>query len=352
MEKVNVLMCCSDLSVQGGMVSVLKNYLNYENWGKYNIIFVPTHVEKNKLIVAAYFALSYLKICKLLKKEKIEIAHLHTAERGSFYRKAMLVRLLKKHGVKTVMHHHAAEFELFYNNCNEKQKECIRKTLELTDLNIVLSKRLVPMITEKAHKANVQVLYNAVPTYEENPYNINAKGILFLGRLGKRKGTYDLLSAIKKIDTELNPDISFYLCGDGEVEEVKKKIVELGLSHRIKHVGWIEKVEKDALYPNIMLNVLPSYNEGLPMSILETMAYGIPNISTKIASIPEVLKDGDNGYLIEPGDVDSLANRLLELCSNASLRSEFSNKEYTFICENFSLNKNLEILKTFYAKLV
>ena len=216
----------------------------------------------------------------------------------------------------------------------------------------MLSKRLVPMIKDKAPKANVQVLYNAVPTFEKNPYNTNAKGVLFLGRLGKRKGTYDLLSAIKKIDSKLNTDICFYLCGDGEVEEVQKKIVELGLSHRIKHVGWMEKAEKDALYPNIMLNVLPSYNEGLPMSILETMAFGIPNISTKIASIPEVLKDGENGYLIEPGDVDGLANRLLELCSNATLRSEFSNKGYTFVCENFSLKKNLEILKSFYSELL
>ena len=53
-----------------------------------------------------------------------------------------------------------------------------------------------------------------------------------------------------------------------------------------------------------MVNILPSYNEGLPMTILETMAYGIPNISTSIASIPEVLHNNDNGFLVKPGDID------------------------------------------------
>ena len=110
-KKINVLMCCSELSVKGGMVSVVKNYLNYNNWGEYNIIYVPTHTEKNKLVVFLYFIISYIKILKMAMFGNIEIAHLHTAERGSFYRKAILVRTLKRFGIKTIMHHHAAEFE-------------------------------------------------------------------------------------------------------------------------------------------------------------------------------------------------------------------------------------------------
>ena len=53
---------------------------------------------------------------------------------------------------------------------------------------------------------------------------------------------------------------------------------------------------KNRIYKTIAINVLPSYNEGLPMSILETMAYGIPSITTNIASIPEVVVDGVNGF--------------------------------------------------------
>ena len=76
-----------------------------------------------------------------------------------------------------------------------------------------------------------------------------------------------------------------------------------------------------------MLHVLPSYREGLPMSILETMGQGIPNISTRIASIPEVIQDGENGFLITLGDVEALQNRILKLVSEDRLRRNFQKKE-------------------------
>ena len=101
-----------------------------------------------------------------------------------------------------------------------------------------------------------------------------------------------------------------------------------------------------------MCNVLPSYNEGLPMTILETMAYGIPNISTSIASIPEVLHNNDNGFLVKPGDIDALAEVLKKIIENSSLREEFSQKSYQLITKSFSLDKNIEILKSYYKSLI
>lgn len=352
MKKIDVLMCCSDLSVQGGMVSVIKNYLEYGNWNEYNIIYIPTHIEKNKILVALYFLYAYFKINKVIKEKTIKIAHLHTAERGSFYRKAILTRSLKKHGIKIVMHHHAAEFELFYNNSSKKQKQYINETLELADLNIVLSKGLVSMIKSKAPNANVKVLYNAVPTYKFNPYNKEATGVLFLGRLGQRKGVYDLLNVIKKIDNIIDDKIKFYFCGDGDINNIKEKIKILNIEHRIEYIGWINEKEKKSLYPKIMINVLPSYNEGLPMSILETMAYGIPNISTNIASIPEVIQNGKNGFLIKPGDVETLSSTIIELWSKPELRMEFSIQAYELIRSKFSIDNSIERLKMLYSDLL
>ena len=115
-------------------------------------------------------------------------------------------------------------------------------------------------------------------------------------------------------------------------------------------------MEKRFLAPkeiaNAMVNVLPSYNEGLPMTILETMAYGIPNISTSIASIPEVLHNNDNGFLVKPGDIDALAEVLKKIIENSSLREEFSQKSYQLITKSFSLDKNIEILKSYYKSLI
>lgn len=351
-NKIKVLMCCSTLDTKGGMVSVTKNYLDYKDWGKYNIKFVPTHFDTNKYVVIMYFGIQFIKIVFSVWFGGYRIAHLHTAERGSFWRKAFLLSFFHLYGIKVVMHHHAAEFEDFYSKCSDASKEKIHNTLEEADLNIVLSERLIPIIKEKAPHANVRVLYNAVHTYNSNPYNINGKYILFLGRLGKRKGAYDLLKCIKMLDDKIPHDIQFCMCGDGEIEQVKDKIKESGIGHRIAHVGWIDCKQKQKFLSNTIINVLPSYNEGLPMAILETMAYGIPNISTNIASIPEVLHDGENGFIIVPGDIKTLSDRVVSLLIDAGLRASFSRESYMLITKCFSLETNISKLKTFYNSLI
>lgn len=348
---MKILMCGSKLNVKGGMVSVIKNYLSYDKWNEYEIKYIPTHVESNKLCVSIYFLFAYIKILFLVIRKKVDVAYFHTAERGSFYRKAILVRLMHKFGVKTVMHHHAAEFEEFYDGLSEKKKNFVNKTLEMATLNIVLSNRLIPMITDKAPNANVKVLYNAVKVYDKNPYNKNAIEILFLGRLGKRKGTYDFLDAIKRIEDRLPDDIKVNLCGDGDVEEVSVRVKELKLENRIKHIGWIDSTKKAEIFSNTIINVLPSYNEGLPMTILETMAYGIPNISTSIASIPEVIRNGENGFLIQPGEIEKLGNYILDLCNNEQLRNEISQISWREIKDNFALDVHIEQVKKYLSDL-
>ncbi len=344
-------MCSSSLKVKGGMVSVVKNYLNYPHWEGVKINYVPTHIEANKFVLMVYFAVACIRILWLALCERPDVAHLHVAERGSFYRKAFLVRALRRLGIRVILHHHGAEFELFYNSLSPKGKQYVNKILRMADLNIVLSRHLVSMITDKTPEAKVQVLYNAVYAPPANPYDIKADKVLFLGRLGQRKGVYDLLEAIRRTDKDLPEGVKFLLCGDGEVEEVSRKAKALGIEHRIAHVGWVDGKQKEDFMKQSMINVLPSYNEGLPMAILETMAQGIPNISTSIASIPEVLHDGKNAFLIRPGDVDALCRCLLKLVGDEDLRMAFSRKSYGLIKEVFSLDANIHKLKELYADM-
>jgi len=123
------------------------------------------------------------------------------------------------------------------------------------------------------------------------------------------------------------------------------------MEHRIAHIGWIDGEQKKEFLKNTCVNVLPSYNEGLPMTILETMSYGIPNISTNIASIPEVIKDGETGYLIEPGDIDGLCESILKCVSDKEKLLQFSQNSYELIKQNFALDKHIEKLVVWYEEL-
>lgn len=346
-----ILMCGSRTDVKGGIVSVIKNYLKYEGWDEYKIDFLPTHIETNKIKESFFFLRAYVLLIFWGLFRDYDIVYLHTAERGSFYRKSIIFWTMHFLRKKVVLHHHAAEFDDFYKNSCKIMQKYICKTLERVDLNIVLSERLISMIKSKAPNANVEVLYNAVDVRNKNPYNTKARNILFLGRLGERKGVYDLLQVISDLDSNLDEAIGFYLCGDGEIDRVNEKINEFGIKHRIKHVGWIDAKQKYEFFENTMINVLPSYNEGLPMTILETMAYGIPNISTNIASIPEVIISNENGILIQPGDLDALKEAIIYLTESTEVRYNMSFSAWSQIYSNFTIDSSVKILKEYLDRV-
>lgn len=352
MKKMKVLIVGSDLKVKGGMVSVIRNYIDEKNWSHSEITYIPSYIENSLLPMLTYYLKAIILIQKHLMSKQVDLVHLHMSERGSFYRKSTLIMLCKLYRVKIILHHHGAEFENFYLFSNKVVKRYIRYILNTVDLNLVLSHRLVPMLQGIQPKAKVKVLYNAVRNYPNIRYNPLAKGVLILGRLGERKGTYDLLRAIRYLDQRLPKELIFYLCGDGEIDQVEDLVIDYRIEHRIGHIGWIDAAKKEEILKDTMIHVLPSYNEGLPMSILETMAYGIPNISTRIASIPEVILHEKNGYLIEPGDLEALAIYIEKLVKDTKLRTAMSQQAYRMIQQRFSIENHMERLEQYYKKVI
>lgn len=347
-----VLMVGSDLSVKGGIVSVIKNYLDYDRWNDTDISFVPTHLEGSAWKKAWFFLKSLTKIRKLLDSHTFDAVHIHLSERGSFTRKAIVLGLAKRKRCKVILHHHGAEFLEFYRQSSERKQKRISRVINQADINLVLSRRLVSIYKEISPGAKVQCLYNSVKTPEQNQYNPEAREFTMLGRLAERKGTLALLDTIHMIDSVLPPDVKFNLCGDGNLELVKSKIKELQIEHRIGFLGWIDGNKKDEILNRTMAHVLFSYNEGLPMSILETMGRGIVNIATKVAAIPEVISDRETGFLVEAGDREQLAQVLLEVSSSASLRKQISDRAFALIAEEFSLETGIRRTEEFYREIV
>lgn len=351
--KLRVLMCCSDIhTYQGGMVSVVKNYLAWEKWEDVQICFVPTHIEGSRLKKSLYFLRAYFRIWGMLRKKEVDIAHLHVAERGSFYRKSFLLRLCRHYRVPVILHHHAAEFESFYENLSARQKKYVKDTFAAASVNLVLGEYWKKGLPGSLSPENTQVLYNAVSVPEIMPRRNKADGLLFMGRLGKRKGVYELLEALKQIDGALPEHIRCCLCGDGEKEQVLERIRELGLEKRVSCAGWIDGAQKEAILADTAVNILPSWNEGLPMTLLESMARGIPSITTRIAAIPEAVSDGWNGILIQPGDAEGLARAILNLTSDPELLSAMGKNSYETVREHFSMERHMEKLTAVYRTVL
>ncbi len=104
------------------------------------------------------------------------------------------------------------------------------------------------------------------------------------------------------------------MAGDGDIDRCKQIVEEKNLKSNIFIVGWADFDKKLELLKKSSVLVLPSYNEGLPMAILEGMACGKAIISTTVGAIQEVVKKKKNGILIEPGDVEKLSEALIRYC--------------------------------------
>lgn len=350
-DKSKVLMVGPDLSVKGGMKTVVNQYLSSKEWKNTELIYVPTYIEKNNIVKLLFFVKQYSKILGICMKKNVSLMHIHVSERGSFWRKAAVLLLGKKAGIPTVLHHHGAEFVEFYENAKPWIKQKIVSIINAADVNIVLSDYQLQRMEKLFPEARFQVLYNGIEIESKNHYKGSEKGILFVGRLGKRKGVYDLLEALKNIDDQLGEDVKVYLCGDGEVAHVKETIKSLKLSHRIGHVGWCSKQELQELYEKTGIYVLPSYHEGLPMALLEAMSYGIPCISCCIDAIPEVLETDTNGILIHPGNIEELQNAILKLINNDIIRRNMSKQAYHTVCSQFSISEKIIQLENLYSNM-
>ena len=153
---------------------------------------------------------------------------------------------------------------------------------------------------------------------EESFYNVPAKPIaatprlVCVGRLCEQKGQLLLLEAAKNLH-DAGMDFELILAGDGEMRaEIESLIVQYQLQDKVKITGWISSDEVRNYILSAQALVLPSFAEGLPVVIMEAMSLRRPVISTYIAGIPELLIQGDNGWLCAAGDVEALTKAMRE----------------------------------------
>lgn len=351
---MNVLMIGVDKTSLGGMLTVAQNYMNSEEFcKKTNLIYIPSTTHGNKLKKLMFSLKAYFKITKTIKQKNIDIVHVHMSHGGSSIREGLIMRKARKLGCKTIAHLHSASFQEWYKKLSKVSKNIVTTMMQYADVIIALGeewKNVYADVTK--HQTRIEVIYNAVPCYKVNQYNSEAKEILFLAHMIKRKGIDDLLEAISHIRNKVPTDVSFSLYGADRDNNIEEKIEKMKLQDLVEYKGWLTNEQRENCFHNTMLNVLPSYNEGLPMTILETMAYGIPNIATNIAAIPEAISDGENGFLFKPGDVPMLENLLLDLINNPEKRSRISNAAYETIEKKFSIDIHMQKVLELYNSLL
>jgi glycosyltransferase involved in cell wall biosynthesis len=170
-----------------------------------------------------------------------------------------------------------------------------------------------------------------------------------VGRLEEQKGHVYLLEALAQVQSEM-PEATLVLVGDGRLRQnLEGRARELGLADRVRFLG--TRRDLPLIYRALDLFVQPSLWEGLPLALLQAMGAGLPVLATRVSGVREVIADGINGRLVEPGDPQALARVLLELYRQPELRARLATKAPATIRENYSLEAMLAQLEQLYLDL-
>jgi len=173
----------------------------------------------------------------------------------------------------------------------------------------------------------------------------------YIGRLSEEKGILNLIKAMPLI-LKKKADTHFIICGQGGLaQEVEKIIKAKDLEANVKLTGWIPHEDVPRYLNELKLLVFPSFTEGLPNALLEAMACGTPVLATRVGAIPDVIKDGETGFLLKSNDPEHIADRIVELLSKPELLEKVSVNAYNYVRENFSYEKTLEAWRKIFEQL-
>lgn len=159
----------------------------------------------------------------------------------------------------------------------------------------------------------------------------------YMGRLSEEKGTLNFVKAIPMISEERD-DIRFLIVGTGELQDnIERYLEEKGLNEKVKLTGWVPHGELPDYLNALKLVVLPSYTEGLPNIMLEAMACGTPVLATPVGAIPEVIRDGETGFILENNSPKCITGNVIKVLEYPDLNKIVKNarklveKEFTYV---------------------
>ena len=388
---MKILMICDHGSKYGGDLTYIVNLKEGLERKGFVVKILSSDIHKGKkqfsdyefkgfsetsIFKALYYifnAFSYLKLNELLKEFKPDIIHLHNI----FYQVSPSI-LLHLKNTPTVMTIHSCELICpnvlmlfpsksknicktgFGKNCRKcigikyyyhKFKFVIYKRL-LRNIDTFISvSKFVQDILNKVGYKTIQTIYNGIKLLEYSRMG-KENNLLYIGRLSREKGVEYLLKAMPLIIKKI-PMVHLDIVGDGN-EKYKLEILskELKLEKNVTFIGSVlyNKVEEYYKKVNIIIvsSILP---DAFPLIGPEAMSAGRPVIASNVGGIPEWLDDGKTGFLVEPGNSEQIAEKVMKLLSNRKFLEQMG-KNARKKAEQFSIDKHVIQIENIYKDII
>jgi glycosyltransferase involved in cell wall biosynthesis len=316
-----IVMLGSAKDVRGGVSAMVNVYEAEGLFERTGAEYIATHCDGSRARKLERAARAWFAFMGRLLTGRVSLLHVHLASDASFWRKSAFVVPAHALGVPYVIHMHGGDFLEFYRDaCRPAVQRFIRHMLRNARSVIALSREGRAALLAIEPAADVVQIPNpvAIPGWQAR-LDASAPTVLFLGVIKPAKGCWDLLRAWPKVAAAV-PGARLVLAGSGAIDEARAMASDLGVAGSVLTPGWTAGADKEALMREAWLFTLPSHWEALPMSVLESMAAGLPVVASDVGGIPMAVGDGGCGILVKPRDEAALADALVAVLSDAGRR--------------------------------
>lgn len=302
------------------------------------------------------------RLFSLMRDYRPHIVHTHTAKAGLLGRLA--ARLA---GVPIVVHtFHGHVLHGYYGPAQNWALRKMERTLAwLSDRLVTVSeqvkKDLVDYKVAPAERITViplglelEPFLNAEARRGEFRRELGLKDeeklVGIVGRLFPIKNHALFLEAAARI-VAANPTARFVIVGDGSLRmALEKQARQLGIDMRVRFIGWRSDLPR--IYADMDVLVISSNNEGTPLSAIEAMAAGCPVVATRVGGVPDLISDGQNGRLVDPGDANGIGEAVLDLLRDPQAAKEIGRSAMNSARDRFHVKRLVGDIERLYRELL
>lgn len=347
---MHVCMIVPNGAVKGGIASVVNGYRGSVLERRCRITYIESYQDGSKWDKLKKALKGYWAFRRLLKKDRPDLVHIHSSFGPSFYRKMPFILWSAARGIPVVNHIHGAEFDNFYEKAPASKKRRVRRVYRKCTRFIVLSREWKEKIAQIVSADRIDVIENycVLPEKLSNAER-RQNQILFLGALEERKGCCDIPVIFESVKRKC-PNARLVMAGDGQMKQIREAFDQKNLLSDVEFTGWVRGPEKDKILRQSAVFLFPSYNEGMPMAVLEAMGYGLGVVTTTVGGIPQLIAHGRSGFLEVPGDLTAMAEDVIKLIQDDKLCRNMGEAARETVEQKYSLKIHLQKLEETYRK--
>jgi glycosyltransferase involved in cell wall biosynthesis len=310
--------------------------------------------------------LATLRLARVIRRERPQILHTHTAKAGTVGRLAAILAGTRRPPV--VVHtFHGHVLRGYFGPIRSRVFLALERWLAATSTALIavgpqvrddlVALGVAPAERFTVIRLGIELEERVRPSEDGRAETRRYLGLPpqrfvvgWVGRMTAVKRTEDVLEAFKRLRNN-GVDACLCMVGDGpDRERLERRASELGVIRDTLFLGYQEDVSP--YYAAFDALVLPSANEGTPVSVIEALAAETPVVATRVGGVPDVLRDGEDGFLVDTGDTDGLADRLTRLAGDAELRARLGRSGRERVLDRYAVVRLLDDVDRLYRELL